>query len=129
LPSNRYMELELYMDAYRNQIIDNVEVLKKTDVFDTEGVLQRTSYIQQLEQTVQQMDEKIKTLEGDMQTRDRENVHLKQAIEVEKFKTRLNEGSTSAKKATQLYEERLNDHLTLTKEISKLQNKNGNTSN
>ena len=48
LPSNRYAELEFYMDAYSKGIIDKAEVLKKTEVFDMEGVLERTDTIQQL---------------------------------------------------------------------------------
>ena len=39
LPSNRYAELEFYMDAYAKGLIDRQEVLKKTEVFDAPGVL------------------------------------------------------------------------------------------
>ena len=34
LPTNRYAELEFYMDAYAKGIVDKIEVLKKTEVFD-----------------------------------------------------------------------------------------------
>jgi hypothetical protein len=120
LPSNRFMELELYMDAYKNGIVDKVEVLKKTDIFDMEGVLQRTSYTQQLEGVVKQQQDELKSLKGDAQTRDRENQHLMQRVELEKFKGDLKEGQVGAKKATQLYEERLGDMLKLRKESVKL---------
>ena len=85
LPSNRYAELEFYMDAYKNGIIDRQEVLKKTEVFDMEGVMQRTDIIAQLQGQLQQSGEEIKKLKGDLQTRDREAVNLRKKVEVEKF--------------------------------------------
>ena len=88
LPSNRYAELEFYMDAYQKGIVDRMEVLKKTEVFDMEGVLERTDTITQLEQQVEQLEKSLKQ-QGDNQTLVRENVHLKQKVEVEKFKTEL----------------------------------------
>ena len=77
LPSNRYAELEFYMDAYKNGIIDRQEVLKKTEVFDMEGVMQRTDIIAQMQQKLEQSGEEIKKLKGDLQTRDREAVNLR----------------------------------------------------
>jgi regulator of replication initiation timing len=118
LPSNRYAELEFYMDAYSKGLIDRQEVLKKTEVFDMEGVLERTDTIGQLEQQVQSLSEQLKKLGGDMQTMERENVHLKQKVEVEKFKTELDQTSNKAKMASSLFEKRLDDNLSMvSKEI------------
>jgi hypothetical protein len=118
LPSNRYAELEFYMDAYQKGIVDRTEVLKKTEVFDMEGVLQRTDTITQLEQQLEEAQEAIKDLEGDMQTMTRENVHLKQKVEVEKFKGELDATSNKAKMAGTLFERRLDDNLSmLSKEL------------
>jgi len=109
LPTNRYAQLELYMDAYKNGIIDKMEVLKKTEIFDVEGVLQRTDTIEQLSSQLEQANEMIKKLEGDMQSRDRENVNLKQRVEVEKFKADLDKVSNRAQAAGTIYEKRLDD--------------------
>ena len=109
LPTNRYAQLELYMDAYRNGLIDKEEVLKKTEIFDVEGVLERTDTIEQLTRQLQQAQEQIKGLSGDMQSRDRENVNLKQRVEVEKFKAGLDKISNRAQSAGTLYEKRLDD--------------------
>jgi hypothetical protein len=111
LPSNRYAELEFYMDAYQKGIIDREEVLKKTEVFDMEGVMQRTDIIAKLQQQLKQAGEEIKKLKGDMQTRDREAVNLKKKVEVEKFKGDLDQVSNKAKAAGTLYEKRLDDSL------------------
>tara|TARA_R110002020_G_scaffold189930_7_gene389303 strand:- start:26 stop:2413 length:2388 start_codon:yes stop_codon:yes gene_type:complete len=113
LPSNRYAELEFYMDAYSKGLIDKAEVLKKTEVFDMEGVLQRTDTINQLTQQVEGLTKQLKKLGGDMQTMERENVHLKQKVEVEKFKTELDTTSQKAKLAGTLFEKRLDDNLSM----------------
>ena len=113
LPSNRYAELEFYMDAYSKGIIDKAEVLKKTEVFDMEGVLQRTDTINQLTSQVEGLTKQIKKLGGDMQTMERENVHLKQKVEVEKFKSDLDQTKNKAKLAGTLFESRLDDNLSM----------------
>ena len=111
LPTNRFAQLEMYMDAYEKGIIDKTEVLKKTEVFDVEGVLQRTDTVGQLQAQTKQMEEQIKELEGDLQTRERENYHLKQKAELEKFKADLDKTSTQSKMSGKLFEKRLDDAL------------------
>ena len=111
LPTNRYAQLELYMDAYEKGIIDKQEVLKKTEVFDMEGVMERTDVVQQLQGQVKQQEEQIKKLKGDMQTREREVYHAKQRAELEKFKADLDKASTQTKASGKLFEKRLDDAL------------------
>ena len=62
LPTNRYAQLEMYMDAYEKGIIDKKEVLKKTEVFDMEGILERTDLVGQLQGQVKTQQEEIKKL-------------------------------------------------------------------
>jgi len=109
LPSNRFAQLQLYVEAYEKGIIDRQEVLKKTDIFDAEGVLQRIDVIQRLTQQVQQSQEEIKGLKGDLQTREREVYHAKQELEVEKFKGSLDKIDNKAQASRQVYESRLKD--------------------
>ena len=109
LPTNRYAQLEMYMDSYEKGIIDKVEVLKKTEVFDMEGVLERTDLVGQLQSQLQQAQESIKDLQGDLQTREREVYHAKQRAEIEKFKAQLDSTSNKAKAAGTVFEKRLND--------------------
>jgi hypothetical protein len=116
LPSNRYAELEFYMDAYQKGLIDRQEVLKKTEVFDMEGVLQRIDEIAKLQGQLKQASEHIKQLKGDLQTRDREAVNLRKKVEVEKFKGGLDQVSNKAKAAGTLYEQRLGDNLSTVKQ-------------
>ena len=66
LPSNRWARFEYYMQLYQSGLIDQIEVLKQTDVADMEGVLERAGQMQKLMQQVQQQEEQIKKLEGDL---------------------------------------------------------------
>mgnify|MGYP003131910770 CR=1 FL=1 len=116
LPSNRYAELEFYMDAYQKGLIDRQEVLKKTEVFDMQGVMERTDTIGKLQQQLESATEQIKKLKGDMQSRDRESVNLRKRIEVEKFKSDLDNISNKAKASGTVYEKRLEDTLSTIKE-------------
>jgi len=115
LPTNRFAELEFYMDAYQKGLVDRTEVLKKTEVFDIEGVMQRMDEVGQLQGQVQQMTETIKKLQGDLQTRDREAVNLRKRVEVEKFKTQLDGLSNKAKSSATVFEKRLDDSLATVK--------------
>lgn len=115
LPTNRFAELEFYMDAYSKGLIDREEVLKKTEVFDIEGVMQRTDMIQKLQQQLQGATEQIKTLKGDIQTRDRESVNLRKRVEVEKFKSDMDKVSSKAQAANTIFEKRLDDNLSTIK--------------
>ena len=116
LPSNRWAQFEFYMQMYQAGLIDQVETLKKTEVVDIEGVLERMNTIKMLQQQVAQQDEQIKDLKGDLQTADRETVGAKKRVEVEKFKSELSNQSSKAQAATSLYDARLKDSLATQKQ-------------
>ena len=109
MPSNKWGEWQVYMEAYQAGLIDKVEALKKTEIFDKEGVLSRNDIIMQLQQQLQSAQEQVKDLSGDLQTARRETVHSRQAIEVEKTKTRLSQAEAKSKSS-------------LRDEVNKLQN-------
>lgn len=111
LPSNRYAQLEFYRDMYKDQIIDRVEVLKKTDVFDIEGVLQRIDTIEQLTAQLEQAQEQISNLQGDIQTRERELFHSNMRLAVNQEQMKARESALEQRKATELYNARLGDTL------------------
>lgn len=109
LPSNRYAELELHMESYKAGIIDQQEVLKKTDIYDKEGILERVSMVKQLKQMVEQLQEQNKELEGDLQTATRETMHAKQDAELSKFKAGMKGTESEVNAAKELYKQRLGD--------------------
>ena len=123
LPSNRYALAEYYTELYKLKIIDQEEVLKKTEVADIEGVLKRTSILRQMEQQIQQLTMQVKQLSGDNQTLQRENVTAQKKVEVMKFATDLDKSKNKAQAAAELYNARLDDSLKAQKEKERLTRK------
>jgi len=113
MPSNKWGEWEIYMQAYQAGMIDRFEALKKTEIFDKAGVLQRTDEMAKLQNMLQQAEEQIKNLSGDLQTAQRETVQSNQKVEVEKFKGRLKEVELGQKANSKIQVGRLNDAVKL----------------
>ena len=97
LPSNRVAEYQMYLEAFKMGLVDDVEVLKKSEIFDKEGVLQRKGQMAQMQGYIQQLEKQIKDLSGDLQTAQRENVHSRKQVEATKFKSHLKDVLTNAK--------------------------------
>jgi len=102
LPSNRMAEYNMYLEAFKLGLVDDVEVLKKTEIFDKEGVLKRKGQMAQMQGMVQQLQEQVKKLKGDLQTAERENVNSKKQVEAQKFKSQLKEVLTDSKFKTKV---------------------------
>ena len=120
MPSNRWGEWSIYMEAYQAGLIDRTEALMKTDIFDKEGVLQRMDIIQQLQGQLQGAQEQIKKLSGDLQTAQRESVSSRQRTEVEKFKGKLKETELDSKSANIMQVDKLTNAVKLEVEKSRL---------
>ena len=91
LPANRWARFDYYMQLFQQGLIDQEEVLKQTEIVDMEGVLERFSQMRQMQQQLAQAQEQVKKLSGDLQTSTREGVQDRKRVEVEKFKTKLNQ--------------------------------------
>jgi|TARA_R110001632_G_scaffold54496_1_gene133548 cell division protein FtsB len=102
LPSNRVAEYNMYLEAFKMNLVDDVEVLKKTEIFDKEGVLQRKGQMAQLQSMNQQLQEQVKKLSGDLQTSEREAISSRKRTETEKFKSKLNEIQNDTKFKTKV---------------------------
>ena len=120
MPSNKWGEWNIYMEAYQAGLIDKVEALKKTDIFDKQGVLQRTDAIAKLQQQLQQAGEQIKKLKGDLQTAERESVHDKKRVEIAKFQGKLKESELESKKGSELAVGKLTNAVKLENEKLRL---------
>jgi hypothetical protein len=116
LPSNRWARFEYYMQLYSSGLIDQIEVLKQTDVADMEGVLERVGQMKQMQQQVQAQAEQIKDLKGDLQTAQRESLHDRKRVEVKEFEKKLAKAEAKIEMAAKLYQTRLSDDLKLAKE-------------
>ena len=120
MPSNRWGEWSIYMEAYQAGLIDRTEALMKTDIFDKEGVLQRMDIVQQLQGQLQGAQEQIKKLSGDLQTASRESISARQRTEVEKFKGKLKETELDSKSANKQQVDKLTSAVKLEVEKSRL---------
>jgi len=109
LPTNRMALLQTYQELYQAGLIDQVEVLKKSELVDVEGVLERSGQMKQMAQQMQAMEEELKKVKGDLQTATREEIHAKKRLEVEKFSGDLDKISNRAEAATTIYKNRLAD--------------------
>ena len=108
MPSNKWGEWEVYMQAYQAGLIDRVEALKKTEIFDKQGVLQRTDEVAKLQGMVQQAEEQIKNLSGDLQTAQRETIQSNQKVELgQKADSKIQAGRLGD--AVKLEQQRLRD--------------------
>lgn len=98
LPTSKYAELNVYLEAYKMGIIDKVEVLKQNpEIFDKEGILRRSDEIDRLTGLNSQLEQTIKDLQGDLQTARRESVTDRKRVEVQKFKSQLDNIKSDAK--------------------------------
>lgn len=91
LPTSRLQEAAVYMEAYEKGLIDRTEALKKMEIFDKKGVLERMDTLTQLMNLAKEQQEYIKELEGDLQTADREVLHSKRQSILDKYKGRFEE--------------------------------------
>ena len=120
MPSNKWGEWNVYMEAYEKGLIDKVEALKKTEIFDKEGVLQRTDMVAQLQQQLQSAQEQIKKLSGDLQTSNRAEVQSRKRTEVEKFKGKLKEQEYDSKTQNKVSIDKLSNAVKLESEKLRL---------
>ena len=116
LPSNRWARFEYYKELYQMQIIDQIELLKQTDVADMEGVLERNDQRKQMAQQIQQLQAQIKQLSGDLQTAQRESVHDRKRVEIKEFEKKLAKAEAKIEMASQLHSKRSADELDKLKE-------------
>ena len=122
MPSNKWGEWQIYMEAFQLGLVDRVEALKKTDIFDKEGVLKRIDENTQLRQQLEQAQEQIKDLSGDLQTASRETKHAKERAELEKTKGKLKSMETDAKGDVRNQIDRLTNSVKLESEKLRVAN-------
>jgi hypothetical protein len=109
LPTNRMALLNTYMEMFKMGLIDQTEVLKKSELVDVDGVMARNGEMQKMMQQMQAMQAELKKVKGDLQTASREEIHAKKRLEVEKFSSKLDKVSNRADMASSLFKARLGD--------------------
>jgi hypothetical protein len=89
LPSNRWALLQEYKDWYQAGVIDDIEVLKKTDIFDKEGVMQRKSMLMQAMQQNEQLTQTVEEINAQVKQLSQELLDKEKQLEMAKFTSKL----------------------------------------
>jgi t-SNARE complex subunit (syntaxin) len=92
-----------YMEMFDRGIVDDVAVLRGSELPDAEEILERKAIVMQQQQALQQYEEEIKKMKGDLQTWTREAQHAKQKAELEKFKAGLARMEAEVKKDISIF--------------------------
>jgi hypothetical protein len=97
LPSNRWALLETYMQMYQAQAIDKLELWKKTDIVDREGLQQRFSEMAQMQSQIQQLTKQLKETSNQLTRETQKRATAEQRAELEKMKGRVKEAEVGYK--------------------------------
>jgi len=117
LPSNRWALAEEYLKWYQMGLIDDVEVLKKLDIFDREGVLERKSQIGQLMNQNQQLVGTVEEMSKQLAKMQREQTDHEKQLELTEFKAKVDAYLDRIKNSVKLYDSMLKNRTkTLQKE-------------
>jgi len=128
LPTNRWAKSEYYTGLYEKGILQDASaILRMSEIEDVEEIIAKQDKLNQAMQYIQQLEEQLKKLDGDMQTLQRENVHVKQKIEVEKVKTNLKAMESDVKGAVNIAKLRLGDEVKKDKATKQNKQKSRNT--
>jgi hypothetical protein len=91
MASNRWAELQEYKELLQMGAIDQPEFLKKTNIFDKEGILQRSGQLQQAQNQLEQMAQMLEDSQKEISQRDAKlessfQTIIKQKIEIQELK-------------------------------------------
>lgn len=113
LPTNREAKEERNLQLFAMGLIDDVEALKHLEGIDVEGVLERKGVYAQQAQAIEQLEDLVKQLQGDLQTSQRELIHARIDALLAKFRENMNRTSNRFEQSQALYRARLSDEFTL----------------
>lgn len=89
LASNRWAMLEEMVKLYDRGIVDDIEVLKKTEVFDTPRLIERKSMLAKAMQQNQDFQKALKDSTQEIERLRKENLRLEKQEILEEFKREL----------------------------------------
>jgi hypothetical protein len=111
-PINRVQRREEKLREYEIGILKNPKwYIRDMDVPDVEEIIEGEDALNQATQLIQQLQQEIKKLQGDLQTSQRGEVEAKKATEVHKFKADLEGVSSNVKSKADLAVMRMNDQV------------------
>lgn len=116
LPLNRVSRRQYLLDLWEKGVHHQPElILRESEISDVEDVIEKEDIQKQQAQLIEQAEGQIKELNGALQRKSAEVVHLGEALEVEKFKQDLKTASNRIESKVQLADARMNDVVKIAK--------------
>lgn len=104
MPNNRWAMLQAYMELFERGLVDDIAVLRRTELPDAEEILERNSMYSQMQQAIGQLEEQVKNLKGDLQTAQRESQNAKEQAKLAKFGAQLSSVGSELKKGQEVFD-------------------------
>jgi len=118
LPTNKMQRREEKLRLYELGLLKDPEwYLRDMDEPDVDEILQRESLINQAQAQIQQLEQKVKELTGDLQTAQRESLQSKMQSKVAGFNAELKGTSSEIKSKAQLAIMRMGDEVKKKKSV------------
>jgi len=86
MPTNRWAEMQAYKEDFQMGLIDDIEYIKKTDIYDRQGLLERKSLYSQQKQQLEQLSGMVEQLEQQAEQLDKAVLSERQDKEVQKVR-------------------------------------------
>jgi len=92
LPTNRWARSEYYQGLFEKGILQDASViLRESEIEDVEDVIAKQDRERQLMQFVQQLEQQVKDLQGDLQTANRAEVQARKKVDVIQHRSGLDQ--------------------------------------
>jgi len=113
LPTNRHLEMEERMEAYKAGIVDDIAVLEVMDIKGKEDIIKRKSSLAQMQKAIEEYRENLKDAEGTIETLERmivqSKIREKYQSEVTKIESAVADHKARLKESRTKFEGDLNE--------------------
>ena len=96
LPVNRWAYLAEMKELMKLGVVDDLAVLAETDIKDKSAIAKRKSIYQQLQSSVQKLEDQIKDKDGTIETLERQLVQAGIRDKIRTVETEIRKGATKA---------------------------------
>lgn len=109
LPSNRWGRADYYLELYKLGILqDKSFIIRESELPNAEDILEREDTINQLTGIVKALEQQIKNLEGQLQSKSREVIQANEKVDIQKTKSELERFKLNIKSQVDRISEKLN---------------------
>lgn len=110
MPSNRMGRFDQFEKAYQTGMIRNPKfALREMDIPNVDEVIESEDALVQAQQTISQLEDMVKNLQGDLQTAQRGEVEAEKKVAVQKAVTKLNNTISKVDAQAQIATAKLKD--------------------